>query len=265
MIQRQIYNILFEEYGSQGWWPIINPKTFLCEYGTCAPRNQEDQFEIIVGAILTQNTAWYPNVVKALLQLRIGRLLTKKELEALNEADESNESEMIQKEITQNNCLTINAIHIIKKELLASYIRPAGYYNQKAERLKTITAFLMAHPLGTLQHMEAENLRNLFLTVKGIGPETADSIVLYAFKKQVFVIDSYTKRIMARIGICNKDISYNELQINIMNAIEKDCEVYSEYHALMVEHAKRFCKTKPLCEFCPLKNICKKRIYCSIS
>ena len=108
--------------------------------------------------------------------------------------------------------------------------------------------------------MEIKELRTLLLSVKGIGPETADSIILYAFMKPSFVIDAYTKRIMSRIGFCGKDVSYDELQTLITNNIEKDTEMYNEYHALLVEHAKRYCRTKPDCNMCILKDSCEKKL-----
>src|SRR3989338_2938349 len=217
-----LYTTLLQNYGSQGWWPI---------YSVYKKRNSltnEEKFEIIVGAILTQNTAW-TNVEKALNELR------------------------------RNNCLSIKAILETKEEILAQYIKSSGYNNQKAERLKIVAQFLLQHSFNELQNMEIMQLRALLLSVKGIGPETADSIILYAFSKPSFVIDTYTKRIMSRIGLCRKDVSYDELQTLITNNIEKDTEIYNEYHALLVEHAKRYCRVKPLCEECILNSVCQKR------
>ncbi len=219
----RIYKMLLENYGSQGWWPINTI------YKKRISLTNEEKFEIIVGAILTQNTAW-TNVEKALSELR------------------------------KNNCLTIKAILETKQETLAQYIKSSGYNNQKAERLKIVAQFLLQHPLEELQEMETMQLRALLLSVKGIGPETADSIILYAFMKPIFVIDAYTKRIMSRIGLCSKDVSYEDLQAAITNNMKKDVEMYNEYHALLVEHAKRYCRVKPLCEKCVLKEICMKRI-----
>ncbi len=108
--------------------------------------------------------------------------------------------------------------------------------------------------------MQTLELRTLLLSVKGIGPETADSILLYAFSKPSFVIDAYTRRIMSRIGLCSKDVTYDELQKLIVRDISVDVEIYNEYHALLVEHAKRYCRTKPICADCPLSKDCKKLI-----
>lgn len=219
----EIYNALFETYGPQGWWPINN------EYKKRKSLTSEEKFEIIVGAILTQNTSW-TNVEKALDELR------------------------------KNKCLTINGILQTKKEILAISIKSSGYNNQKAERLKIVAEFLLHHPLEELQAMPLSDLRELLLSVKGIGPETADSIILYAFNKQSFVIDAYTKRILGRMGMSQKETTYDELQQQMMQNLQKDAEVYNEYHALLVEHAKRFCQTKPLCQNCILKKWCLKRI-----
>ncbi|MEK6867578.1 MAG: endonuclease, partial [Nanoarchaeota archaeon] len=163
-------------------------------------------------------------------------------------------------ELRRNNCLSVKSILETKQETLAQYIKSSGYNNQKSERLKIIARFLLQHPLDELQKMEIIPLRNLLLSVKGIGPETADSIIVYAFMKQSFVIDTYTKRIMSRIGFCGKDVSYDDLQAVITNNVEKDVEIYSEYHALLVEHAKRYCRVKPLCGECILKDVCEKKI-----
>ena len=218
-----IYQTLLSHYSPQGWWPIDNI------YKKRDSLTNEEKFEIIIGAILTQNTAW-TNVEKALNELR------------------------------KNNCLSLKGILETRQETLVLYIKSSGYNNQKAERLKIVAQFLLQHPLEELQNMEIKELRTLLLSVKGIGSETADSIILYAFMKPGFVIDAYTKRIMSRIGLCRKDVLYDELQTLITNNIEKDTELYNEYHALLVEHAKRYCRTKPLCEECILKDGCQKRI-----
>lgn len=278
-----LYSLLFEYYGSQGWWPIINDKTLLCEYHTGAPKNKEEQFEIIIGCILAQNTQWYPNVVRSLQQLKAGRIFTKNELEVIREA-ETQYAEILkcQKKQTKSNILTQNtawsnvekalenlrknkclsqkAILQTKQESIAHAIKSAGYFNQKAERLKIIAAFLLQHPLEELQAMETGELRKLLLSVKGIGPETADSIILYAFNKSSFVIDVYTKRILSRMGFCRKEVVYDELKSFCENNLKKNPEDYNEYHALLVEHAKRSCRTKPLCDDCILKSICKKNM-----
>ena len=105
-----------------------------------------------------------------------------------------------------------------------------------------------------------KKLRNLLLSVKGIGPETADSIILYAFNKPIFVIDTYTKRIFSRFGLCKHDVSYDELQKVFMDNLDVDKKLFNEYHSLIVEHAKQFCRTKQLCDECILNKECKKMI-----
>lgn len=219
-----IYTVILNTYGPQGWWPINN------EYKERKTISAAEKFEIIIGAILTQNTQWYPNVVSALNELRI------------------------------NNCLTPKAILETKQETLAQYIKSSGYNNQKAERLKIVAQFLLQHSLKELQQMETMQLRTLLLSVKGIGPETADSILLYAFAKSSFVIDAYTRRIISRIGVCRKDVTYEELQELIVRNIPLDVALYNEYHALLVQHAKQYCQTKPICEMCPLTSVCQKKI-----
>jgi len=277
----QIYSILHHHHGPQGWWPLINDKTLLCEYHKNAPNNKVEQFEIIIGCILTQNTQWYPNVVRAIQQLKLGRQLTKNELEVLKEA-ENNRVEIFKnnKVITKHKILTQNtswknvekALNNLRdadiispekilqsnKNRLAKLIRPSGYYNQKAERLKIVAGFFLENT--HLENMPVSSLREKLLSVNGIGPETADSIILYAFRKPVFVIDTYTKRIFSRLGLCSKDIDYHSLQDLFHANLEKNTPIYNEYHALIVELAKRHCSKTPVCNFCPLMKICRKSL-----
>lgn len=224
----RIYDILQREYGPQGWWPVTDDEKTQPSYHKgdyTFPRTNQQLFEIMVGAILTQNTSW-KNVEKALMQLNHYQLLS---------AD------------------AITKIHL---KTLAKHIRSSGYHNQKAKKLKHLVQFLEQYPFPELKKRTASELRELLLNVHGIGPETADSIVLYAFNKPLFVIDAYTKRIFSRIGLCKEDVSYDELQHKIVNELIDEVQIYNEYHALLVEHAKRYCRTKPLCEDCPLKNGC---------
>jgi endonuclease-3 related protein len=279
----EIYKLLHKAYGKQGWWPIINDKTLLCEYGLKAPRNDSERFEIMIGAILTQGTQWYPNVVRAIQQLKLGRQFTKEELEVLRKAEMLNgkiserPKKLTKSEIlTQNTAWTnvekaleqlhkgrlVNHERILKtrQDKLAPLIRSAGYYNQKAERLIIMSEFLKENSIASLMKRDAGSLRETFLGIKGVGPETADSIVLYAFGKPTFVIDTYTKRIFSRIGICGKDIDYSALQDIFMKSVKPDVKRYKEYHALIVEHAKRHCRAKPECAGCPIRSICKRNI-----
>jgi endonuclease-3 related protein len=220
---KKIFDKLLKEYGPQGWWPVngkYNKNNF------DIPRNKKEEFEIMLGAILTQNTAW-KNVEKALRNLR--------------------EKELIYAE----------KIKKMPQKKLAELIRPSGYYHQKAERLKIVSDFFLENK--NISKKPVDEMRSMLLDVKGIGPETADSIILYAFRKPSFVIDLYTKRIFSRLGICRKDCKYDELQDMFHSNLQSDAKLFNEYHALIVEHAKRFCAKKPNCRYCPLKRNCKQK------
>jgi endonuclease-3 related protein len=226
---QKIYSILHASYGPQGWWPLTLEGETRTRHHHGKPRHEHHRFEIILGAILTQNTAWN-NVEKALEQLH------------------------------KSNIMYHEKIIKMKHPRLGRLIRSAGYYNQKAERLAIISRFVKQHTIKELMRKDAATLRAMLLSVKGIGPETADSIVLYAFEKPSFVIDAYTKRIFSRIGLCDADVDYHSLQKMFMDSIKKDVEMYKEYHALLVEHAKRHCRTKPECGGCPVSRMCEKGI-----
>jgi len=184
-------------------------------------------FEIAVGAILTQNTNW-GNVEKAIANLK------------------------------KEKALSAKAIHDMPLKKLASLIQPSGYFNVKAKRLKSFINFLMNEYHGSMANMKKENmhaLRHKLLNVNGIGPETADSILLYALDKPIFVIDAYTKRVLSRHKILEHDEPYEKFQERFHAALEKDVKLFNEYHALFVRVGKLFCKPKPKCEECPLKKI----------
>jgi len=197
----KVYSILLKEYGKQGWWPLHG------DHSGKLPQNDAERFEICLGAILTQNTAW-KNVEKALKNFKT---ISRKEINQLTD------------------------------EQLKEIIRPAGYYNQKTKKIREFLKL-------------KEFTREKLLQTWGIGPETADSILLYAYQEPFFVIDTYTKRIFSRLGLDFTD--YNNLQNIFHTSLKKDPEIYKEYHALIVEHCKRHCLTKPKCENCPLLNIC---------
>jgi len=205
---RNIYRKLYCRFGPQHWWP------------------GRTRFEIIVGAILTQNTNW-TNVEKAIRNLRQARLLNPRRMQGIS----------------------------LKK--LASLIRPSGYYNIKARRLKNFVAFIFREYDGSLARMAREPLeilREKILSVSGIGPETADSILLYAFDKPIFVIDAYTQRIVARHPLVKGPLDYDRLQGVFMNHLPHDPKLFNEYHALLVRLGKEFCrKTRLLCDACPLR------------
>lgn len=193
--------------GPQGWWP------------------GRTRFEVIVGAILTQNTAW-TNVARAIANLRQARVLTPKALAAL------------------------------PAPKLARLVQPSGYYRTKAARVKRFLRFLRARYALNLSRMFAERpskLREELLAVSGIGPETADSILLYAGGVPVFVVDAYTRRILGRHGLIRADATYDAVQALFMENLPPDPALYNEYHALLVAVGKDFCRPLPRCARCPLR------------
>lgn len=203
-----IYNALYRAYGPQHWWPGETP------------------FEVMVGAVLTQNTAW-SNVEKAIANLKKHRLLTPSRMSSL----------------------TLGR--------LATLIRPSGYYNVKAKHLQNLLVFIQDHYRGSIKKLCAEDgavLRQKLLNVSGIGEETADSILLYAAGKPFFVVDAYTRRILSRHGLITQDADYLQMQRLFMEAIPADLLLYNEYHALIVKLGKELCrKSRPLCSGCPLE------------
>ena len=180
----------------------------------------------MVGAILTQNTNW-KNVEKAIGNLK------------------------------QNNMLDAAAIAESDLQQLAEVIRPSGFYNQKSERLHPFARFFIDH--GEINGLRAQTtgpLRQQLLKLSGIGPETADSMLLYALEKEVFVVDAYTRRIFSRLGLLPETADYHAIQHYFQQQLEPDLKLFQEYHALIVEHAKRHCRSRPLCQNCPLHNKC---------
>ncbi len=186
----------------------------------------ESELECILGTILTQNTTW-KNVEKAINQLK------------------------------QQGLISIERLNNISTDNLAQIIRSSGYFNQKAMKLKNFASFVNANCAGNLEEMLSEELytlREKLLSIKGIGPETADSIILYAAKKPMFVIDAYTYRILSRHGLIAEDSSYQEMQELFMDSLPDDTEMFNEYHALLVKVGKEHCKKKsPVCSGCPLE------------
>lgn len=184
-------------------------------------------FEISVGAILTQNTNW-TNVEKAIQNLK------------------------------RKNALSVRALHPMPVKVLAELIRPTGYFNIKARRLKSFITFLKNNYRASLKKMgtkDTVSLRKELLLINGVGSETADSILLYALGKPVFVIDAYTKRVLSRHGIMNYKDSYDAFQELFHSSLKSDVQLFNEFHALFVRVGKTFCKrNNPLCEKCPLNN-----------
>lgn len=208
----RIYEILLKEFGEQGWWPIFENGEFIYDKGNKNKSlNSKQQFQIILGAILTQNTTW-ANVEKTFKTLNLLCLVDERELKA------------------------------IREDQLAELIVTSGYYNQKAKKIKAIISFLESGK---------EITRGNLLEIWGIGEETADSILLYAYDKPFFVIDAYTKRIMSRLGY--EFGEYKELQLLFHNNLPRHSKLFKEYHALLVKLGKDFCRKEPLCNECPLK------------
>jgi endonuclease III related protein len=202
----RIYRLLFDAYGPQHWWPA------------------ESAFEMMIGAILTQNTAW-TNVEKAIANLKAA------------------------------DALDARAVLGMGEERLRELIRPSGYFNQKAARLRCFCAFYLDHG-GETGLKQLQNPRAKLLALHGIGPETADSMLLYALDMPVFVIDAYTRRIFARLGLTAADASYHELQAFFHAQLPMDPSLFNEFHALIVYHAKEHCLARPLCDDCPLQACC---------
>lgn len=206
----EIYQRLLAQYGPQRWWPADEP------------------FEVIVGAILTQSTAW-GNVEKAIANLkRVG-------------------------------VLTPHALYHLPTLQLAALIRPSGYYNVKAMKLKAFAARLVENYEGDLSRLFALDvapLREELLSIYGIGEETADSIILYAARKPIFVVDAYTQRILRRLGLVSLKDSYAGFQALFMENLPHDEPLFNEFHALFVRHGKRACRKTPLCPCC-LTPLCK--------
>lgn len=205
---RDVYQTLLDTYGPRNWWPADTP------------------FEVMLGAILTQNTAW-SNVERAIASLKTVVPLEPEQILGLDE------------------------------ETLQDAIRPSGYFRQKARRLRLLCRFIIQKYDGDVAGMEGEDteaLRSELLGLNGIGPETADSILLYALDRPVFVIDAYTVRLLDRLGLLEGSGGYNEVQELVTESMEPDTKMYNEYHALIVMHGKERCRKRaPLCEGCCLK------------
>ncbi len=203
-----VYHQLRQQHGPQHWWPA------------------ETVFEVMIGAILTQNTAWR-NVEHAIANLK------------------------------RANSLSAAAILNCSVEQLAELIRPSGYFNVKALRLRNYCQWYVdAGEFDELQNWSTGTLRTALLNVNGVGPETADDILLYAFERPVFVVDAYTRRIFSRLGTVDAGIGYEDLRSVFETAVKGDARIFGEYHALIVMHGKDICKTRPRCTECILQNQC---------
>jgi endonuclease-3 related protein len=206
---RLLYNKLLSSFGPQNWWPADSP------------------FEVMVGAILTQQTNW-KNVELAIDNLKKAKKLSPR------------------------------AILNTPTPTLQKLIRSSGYYRQKAKKLKVFCRFFMEEFNGDIKKMHRSQnveLRTQLLSLWGVGHETADSILLYALNKPVFVIDAYTIRIGERVGLFKSE-GYEHVREYFESNLKRSVPLYKEYHALLVELGKRHCKTKPVCEGCPIKKLC---------
>ncbi|WP_290651861.1 endonuclease III domain-containing protein [Aquisalimonas sp.] len=204
----RVFDALYAAFGPQDWWPA------------------RTGYEVMAGAVLTQNTAWR-NVRRALANLRA--------IDALEPS----------------------ALMAVDELLLAEQLRPSGYYNIKAARLRNLTAALLMD--GGMEAWQASNtamLRQRLLGIKGIGEETADCILLYALHRPVFVIDAYTRRIMARLGLAGGDEPYARLAALFEENLPRDPELYNEFHALLVRLGSEVCRPRPHCPRCPLRHLC---------
>lgn len=205
-----IFDRLFTAYGPRHWWPARTP------------------YEMMVGAILTQNTAW-TNVEKAIRNFE--------------------------------DQLSPEFVAAVSLEELAGIIKPCGYFNQKARHLKHLTSWFEAYDydVSLVTRVDEQRLRQELLAVKGVGPETADSILLYALEQPFFVIDAYTRRLLTRLG-WEVPVKYDQLQLMMEASLPRDTHLYGEFHALIVEHAKRHCRKSPACLDCPLEDLCRQRL-----
>jgi len=209
----EIYELLYKRYGNLNWWPADSP------------------YEIIVGAVLTQNTAW-SNVEKAIANFP-----------------------------NFDKTLAPELIEEIPIEELAEIIRPAGFFNQKSAYLKAVTEWFKRYDydVEALKEGNLDFLRKELLAVKGVGKETADSILLYAFKFPTFVIDAYTRRLLERLGVKNIPKEYDGVKALFETALPHDESLWNNYHACIVINAKEHCKVKPICVGCPLVEQCAYR------
>jgi len=209
---QRLFERLTALHGTLAWWPAETP------------------FEVVVGAVLTQNAAWI-NVEKAIANLR------------------------------DAGSLDADLILTMEHDALAALIRPSGYFNLKAERLRHVCRWWVeAGGYDAIASRPTDELRHQLLGVHGVGPETADDILLYAFERPVFVIDAYTRRILSRLGMIGGREGYETLRHAFESALGPDVRLFNEYHGLIVAHAKAYCRPKPRCAGCSLADGCAARV-----
>ena len=203
-----VFRLLFSAHGQQYWWPGDTP------------------FEIMVGAVLTQNTAW-TNVEKAIANL------------------------------ARRDKLSAASIVAARHDHLANWLRPSGYFNIKATRLKNFCRWYVdAGGHAALSRLDTDMLRTALLSINGVGAETADDMLLYAFDRPVFVIDAYTRRLFSRLGFIAGDEAYDDIRLSLEDKLGPDIGLYNEFHALIVIHAKTVCRVRPRCGDCVLRSRC---------
>jgi endonuclease-3 related protein len=206
-VSQTVYDALWQEWGAQNWWPATS------------------HIEIMIGAILTQNTSW-TQVEKVIQRLK------------------------------EEKTLDIQTLASTPSSQLELWVKPAGYYRQKSSFIRSMCRTLIEKFKGSTEDLfllETRELRNELLSWKGIGPETADSILLYAAHRPVFVIDAYTRRFMTRHGWSPENEPYEQMAKRFTNELETDSDLYNEYHALIVRLGKTYCRSKPACQSCPLQ------------
>ncbi|MDE0637017.1 MAG: endonuclease III domain-containing protein [Candidatus Poribacteria bacterium] len=202
-----LYHQLRAEYGALKWWPADTP------------------FEVALGAILTQATAWR-NVVKA--------------IDNLKEAD----------------AFTPEQIHAISQDELERLLRPSGYFRMKTKKVRAFVEHIIKRPMQVMFEQDVSGLREELLSIYGVGPETADSIILYAAEKPSFVVDTYTYRLLSRLGWVEGNFHYARLRALFMENLPHEVELFNEYHALIVRHGARVCQKTPQCQACGLQSVC---------
>lgn len=229
-----VFETLESFFGPQGWWPVTpeGGRRPVYDSGRLVPEGDKARFEIAVGALLTQNTAW-KNAEAAIVNL--------------NEA----------------GALNPERLAGMAAEKLEPLIQPSGYFRQKAKKLKEFSSCLLkTHPEGLsvwLAGKDLPALRRELLSIWGIGPETADSILLYAGGRPLFVADSYTLRLGRRMGWFGRSADYEEAAVYMMKRLPVSVKVYNEFHALIVALGKDYCKPRPLCEKCPAARLCRQK------
>ncbi len=202
-----LYHLLKTQHGTLRWWPADTP------------------FEVALGAILTQATAWR-NVEKAIGNLKAADVFTPEQ------------------------------IHAISQDELEELLRPSGYYKMKTKKVRAYVEHIMKRPMQVMFKQDVPELRDELLSIYGVGPETADSIILYAAEKPSFVVDTYTYRLISRLGWVEGNFHYERLRALFMDNLSHDVDLFNEYHALIVRHGARVCKKTPQCDACNMQTNC---------